>query len=85
MYVRSHSRTMSRVFIMDTGNHFGTVVECCTFLQACSTDSMVSKQDVIDSMEMRMHILLRRGVCNATFPYMGMSDWQIVTDVMHTP
>lgn len=66
---------------METGNHFGAVVDCCTFLKSCANDDLMSKQDVIDSMEERMHILLWRGVCNMTFPYMGMSDWHVVTDV----
>jgi hypothetical protein len=65
---------------MEIGNHFEAVLECCDFLKTCSIDEDVKKQDVIDSMEMRMHILLRRAVCNATFPYMNMSDWHIVTD-----
>jgi hypothetical protein len=66
---------------MDINNHFEAVVECCEFLQNARLDDDIKKMDVIDSMEMRMYILLRRGVCNSTFPYMGMSDWCINTDV----
>jgi hypothetical protein len=68
---------------MDTENHFEAVVECCAFLKECSIDDDMTKQDVIESMEMRMHILLRRGVCNTTFPYMGMSDWHVITDTVN--
>jgi hypothetical protein len=70
---------------MDITSHFDAVVECCGFLKACSMDDSVSKQDVIDSMEMRMHILIKRAVANATFPYMSMDGWEISTDVQHAP
>jgi hypothetical protein len=66
---------------MDINNHFEGIVECCSFLKTCSLDERVSKQDVIDSMEMRMHILIKRAVSNATFPFMSMSGWQIITEV----
>ena len=65
---------------MDINNHFDAIVECCSFLKTCSLDEQVSKQDVIDSMEMRMHILIKRTVSNATFPYMSMNGWQIITE-----
>jgi hypothetical protein len=66
---------------MEINNHFDAVVECCDFLHDSLLNDNVSKQDVIESMEMRMHILMRRAVCTTTFPYMSMSDWQLVTDV----
>jgi hypothetical protein len=65
---------------MEIGNHFDAVVECCDFLNTCALDEHVTKQDVIDSMLKRMHILIKRGVCDTVFPYLSMSNWQIVTD-----
>jgi hypothetical protein len=66
---------------MEIGNHFEAIVEACSYLKGASVDDSINKQDVIDSMEMRMHIIMRRAVCNTTFPYLSMSDWQVVTDV----
>jgi hypothetical protein len=66
---------------MEIGSHFDAIVECCEFLEYCRKNDDMEKGDVIDSMNMRLQILLRRSVCSATFPYMSMSDWQVVTDI----
>jgi hypothetical protein len=66
---------------MEINNHFDAIVECCSFLETCKRDDFLTKQDVIESMEMRMHILIKRVVCNATLAYMQTDGWQIVTDL----
>jgi hypothetical protein len=66
---------------MDTENHFDAIVECCSYLDICKQDDAIDKKEVIASMEMRMHVLLRRAVCTSIFPYMSMSTWKIITDV----
>jgi hypothetical protein len=66
---------------MEINNHFEAIVECCSFLKTSRLDDFITKEDVIDSMEMRMHILIKRVVCNTTFPYMSTDAWQIVADV----
>jgi hypothetical protein len=73
-------QTRKEIDEMDVNNHFDAIVECCNFLKEVRHNDSVGKQDVIDSMEMRMHIIIKRVVANATFPYMPIHAWQIVDE-----
>lgn len=66
---------------MDINNHFDAVVECCEFLETVANDEKFTKADVIESVKMRMHVLLKRSMCSSTFPYMSITGWKVEDDV----
>jgi hypothetical protein len=72
---------VNQITWMDIETQFDALVECCEFLKTARADEHMDKGDVIDSIEMRVNILLRRGVCCSTFPYMSMTGWQVVTEI----
>lgn len=56
---------------------FDAVVECLEFLQNARKDDQIGKDDVIDSVENRLHMLMRRLVHKVVFPHVPCRTWPI--------
>lgn len=61
---------------------FDSVVECCNELQKMRMDEDVQKGDVIDSVEMRMHIMMRRLAEHVFFPYISTNEWKLSNELV---
>lgn len=64
----------------DFGIHcdWDAIVECCDFLTRAKNDEGMGKLDVIESVENRMHILMRRFVHKAVFPHAASRMWPLI-------
>ena len=61
-------------------NDFDAILEACEFLQNVRFKQEMTKDDVIDSMENRMHILLRRIVQKNVFTFDKTPCWSVTED-----
>lgn len=59
---------------------FDAVVECCEFLNRARFDEGMSKNDVIESVENRIHILMRRFMHKVIFPHAASRTWPITME-----
>lgn len=65
--VKSHKST----------NFFDSVVECIKTLEDLETNEDSSKQDVVDSMRMRLSAMISRVVTNNHCTSMAMEGWAV--------
>ena len=63
-------------------NMFDSIVECFETLDKMKHDDQVTKQDVIDSMRMRLSIMISRVSTNNMCTSMGPQGWA-VTKIGH--
>lgn len=62
---------------MEINNAFGAVVECCNALDSMRVNTEFTKDDVIDSVKLRLHVLLRRIVDKSFFPFVPTGEWEV--------
>lgn len=65
---------------MEINSVFDAVVECCSALDTMKNNPEVSKDDVIDSVKTRMHVLMRRVVNKSFFPFVSLGAWEVTNE-----
>jgi len=61
---------------------FDSIVECVNELQKMRMDTDIKKEDVIDSVELRMHVMMRRMAEHIYFPFLSTNEWKNSRDVV---
>lgn len=57
------------------------LIECSEHLQSVQYDSQVSKQDVIDSMLIRVSHIVSKVVCMPSSSVLGLHKWTLLHDL----
>lgn len=62
---------------MEIDNAFDAIVECCNTLDEMRVNTYYTKDDVIDSVKLRLHVLIRRLVDKSFFPFIPVGEWEV--------